>query len=40
MERASATLVEFRDAATFVSLDRPERPAGEILAWAGVGATP
>lgn len=30
-----ATLVEFRDAATFVSLDQPERLAEEILAWAG-----
>jgi len=28
-----ATLVEFRDAATLVSLDQPERLAAEIVAW-------
>ncbi len=30
-----ATLVEFRGARTFVSLDQPERLAEEIVAWAG-----
>ena len=28
-----ATLVEFRDARTFVSLDQPERLAEEIVRW-------
>jgi pimeloyl-ACP methyl ester carboxylesterase len=35
-----ATLVEFRGARAFVSLDEPERLAHEIVAWVGVGATP
>jgi pimeloyl-ACP methyl ester carboxylesterase len=32
-----ATLLEFRGARTFVSLDQPERLADEIAAWVGVG---
>jgi pimeloyl-ACP methyl ester carboxylesterase len=32
---ASATLLEFRGARTFVSLDEPERLADEISSWAG-----
>ncbi len=32
-----ATLVEFRDARTFVSLDQPERLAEVVAAWVGVG---
>ena len=31
-----ATLVEFRDARTFVSLDEPERLAEEIVRWLDV----
>ena len=32
-----ATLVEFRGARTFVSLDQPDRLADELSKWAGVG---
>jgi pimeloyl-ACP methyl ester carboxylesterase len=35
-----ATLVEFRGARAFVSLDQPARLADVIAAWVGVGATP
>jgi pimeloyl-ACP methyl ester carboxylesterase len=33
-----ATLVEFPGARTFVSLDRPERLADEVLGWLGGGS--